>query len=288
VRRNFRVATTVQNPQKPLLRKQWQAENATPAHPQQPAEPDDDPIIPIRRKKRRWPIVLIIFILLAGATYGAYWYGNNAAEKNRKQSTAQKAETAQPKKQTATTQPAKAVPTKHYDSAGYSIGVDYPEDWTVTDNTTKLTIVSPTQSLEAATGSMVNGHVVVTVQNQQTSIPGYPEGGAIEVLESQKISYKQPTPVQRAQTYVSYLSFGKTNALNAMYVTGDFGYTKDQAVPMGDVVKANPLISITFQSCTSDDCATGTPTMLVLPADKWAATAYAKQITALLQSITLD
>jgi hypothetical protein len=235
----------------------------------------------VPRHKRRW-VVLLVIVLVAAAAVGAYWFGNRKADapspKTPPNNTHQQQSTKQPQN----------VPTKHYDSATYTLGFDYPETWTVSDTTAKLTVTSPAMQLVSASGARENAHVVVTIQNQQSAIAGYPAGGAVAALESDKLTYKQPTSIQRAQTYLSYLSYSQANGLNALYITGDNGYQQGQQVPMSDIVKGNPLISVTFETCTSDDCSTGTPTPVAILATDWKNAAANKDVTALLQSITLN
>ena len=254
--------------------RKWAAE-----HP----KPLPGPVQPAKRK-RRWPIVLLVIILVAAAAVGAYWFGNKQADKTSSADTSQTPKTTTPKENT---QPVAAVPTKHYDSTTYTLGVDYPQTWALSDTTAKLAITSPAMQLTTASGT-INGHVVVTFQNQQTTIAGYPSGGALAALESYKLAYKHPTSVQRAQSYVSYLGYSQTSGLDAVYITGDNGYQQGQQVPMGDIVKGNPLISITFQTCTSTDCSTGTPTPVTLLASKWNDSALSKTVLTLLASVTLD
>lgn len=277
----------VQNPGDPdgLIaaeeRRKWQAENPAP-------KPSPVPMAKKPRKKHRILTAFVILVLIAAAAYGAYWFGGQQADKDKNKSAAASKSAQQDAQNKQASEPAATVSTKHYDSTTYTLGLDHPQDWVVTDSAAKLTITSPTVSLATATGSNVNGHVVVTIQNQQSTIAGYPAGGAVAVLASEKLTYKQPTPVQRAQTYLSYLSYGRANGLDALYITGDNGYQKDQLVPSSDVVKGNPLISVTFQSCTSTDCSTGTPTMLTLSASDWVDEGAYKQVTDLLKSIQIN
>jgi hypothetical protein len=262
-------------------RRKWMAEHtATEAAPQ-----------PKPRRKRRWPVWVLVLVVVAAAAAGVYWFGNKQASKNT--STDTKLSGTAKQSGGATTQTPKtddmpSVPTKHYDSTNYTLGIDYPENWKVSDTATKLTIASPSVALPSADGTTVNGHVVLTIQKQQGSIAGYPSGGATAVLLSKKLSYKQPTSVQRAQTYLSYLSYGKVDGLNALYITGDNGYQQGQLVPQNDVIRADPLIGAVFESCTSDDCATGTPTPLTLMASKWDGLGMGKQLTAVFESLTLN
>jgi hypothetical protein len=265
----------VQNPGDPdglvaaEARKKWQAERAAPQMP----------VLPPRRK-HKWPWVIVIVVLIAGAAYGAYWFGSSQADKKSGSATTAQKQSATQNSQSKSQKKTAVVPTKHYDSVTYTLGFDYPQTWTVSDTATKLTIASPTIPLNTIAGTTVNGHVVVTIQNAQSTVVGYPAGGANAAIESKKLTYKTPTPVQRAQTYLSYLGYGKAHALDALYITGDSGYQKDQSVPMADVARGNPLIG--------NDCATGTPTYLTLLVDKWPAMTESKQVEDLLQSITLD
>jgi hypothetical protein len=254
-------------------RRKWQTE-----HPASPPVNSEKP------RKRRWLVAVIIVILIGAAAVGAYWFGGKQAKKQP----AQTPKTVQTKtEQQAQQKQAADVPAKHYDSTTYSLGLDYPETWKVTDTAAKLIVVSPTMSLPSSKGTTVNGHVVVMVQRQQSAITGYPASGATAVLASKKLTYKQPSTVQRAQTYLTYLSYGN-DALDALFITGDSGYQQSQSVPQGDVIRADPLISVAFQNCTSDDCATGTPTQLTLMASKWDGLAVSTQLTTLLESLTLN
>lgn len=243
------------------------------------------------KKRHRWLWALLTLLIIAAATYGAYWFGNHQADKNNQPKPSASTKTSTQKAATGPADTAKkepTVPTKHYDSATYTLGLDYPETWKLTDNAAALTMASPTMSFTSVDSSKVNGHVVVTIQNPQSTIPGYPESGAVAVQESKKLTYKQPTNVQRAQTYLTYLSYAKSGALDGLYITGDNGYTQGQTVPLADVVQGNPLTSVKFESCTSDDCATGTPTPISLRASTWPDSTISKQVEALLESLSIN
>lgn len=258
-------------------KRKWDA-----AHPPKPA-----PAAVPKRKKHRFLTFLLVLVLIAAAAYGAYWFGSKQAAKNQPAATKTK---QAPKKTTpskAAQKTAPGVPTKHYDSPAYTLSLDYPQTWTLSDTASKLTVVSPAVSL-ATTKGTINGHVVVTFLNKQTAIGGYPQNGAVASLESKKLTYKQPTSIQRAQTYLSYLGYTSQSGLDALYITGDNGYQAGQTIPMSDVILGDPLISVTFESCTSDDCSTGTPAMLTLQASKWQSDPLNMQVETLLKSIQLD
>lgn len=231
-----------------------------------------------QKKKRRWPLVLLVVLLVAVAAGATYVLTSEKAAAPADKTTQHQTSSAA-KKHTD-------VPTKAYTSDAYALSFNYPEDWTLNDDASKLTVTSPVVSLTDSTGAKNYGRVVISVQNQQSTIPNYPADGAVAVLSSDKLTYKQPTQVQRAQTYLSYLGY-RAAGLDALYITGDNGYQKDQTVPMSDVVKGNPLISVTYTSCSDKVCqTTGAP--LTLQTDSWSTTVVSKQVTALLESLQLN
>ena len=230
-------------------------------------------------------ITVIVVVSVAAAAYGSFWFGTHEANKKQVKNATQS--TASITTQNSNANKAQAQ-TKQYESTNFGLSFVYPVDWTVTESSAKLTATSPTLSLETAVGARASVHVVLSIQNQTSSITGFPAGGAVASLESDKLSYVQPSTVQRAQTYVSYLSYTETNGLDAVYVTGDNGYQQGQQVPMSDIVKGNPLISVNFESCQSDTCTTGTTDPVTLQANGWKTSTAGKQITAMIESLVIN
>jgi hypothetical protein len=228
------------------------------------------------KPKRLWPKVLVTLIVLIGAAYGSYWFGNREAT-----STQKKQAVVSQKQATQAASPT----TKHYDSSNYALGFDYPNNWVVNDSTSKLTVVSPAMRLTTATGAKTSAHVVVMIQNQQTAIPNFPSSSATAVIASDHLTYAQPSSVQRAQTYLSYLSYTTSNGLDTMYITGDNGYQQGQTVPMSDIIKGNPLIGVNFESCTDDNCSNGKP--ITLNASSWQSSVANGDVVSLIKSIVL-
>lgn len=235
-----------------------------------------------KTRKRRWPVIVALLIIIAAATAGAYWFGSHKAAAPATKGPETTQQNVKSDTQAATTT------TKHYDSATYTLGFDYPVDWAISDTAAKLTVTSPAMRLAGTDGSAHETHVVVTIQNQQTTIPGYPSNGALAALESDHLTYKQPTAVQRAQTYLTYLSYHQQNGLDQLFITGDNGYQQGQNVPMSDIVKSNPLISVSFETCASADCSSGNTAVATLQASDWKSAAANKQVTELLQSMQLN
>jgi len=223
-------------------------------------------------------LLVILLLLAGGAAY--YHFGMKKA--------------AAPAKTTKTTQAATqtvapvTIKTKHYDSSTFLLGLDYPEDWELSDTDAKLTITSPGMTLKDITGKNVSARVQVMIRSRQTTVPEFATGPGTAVLESEKISYQKPTQNQRAQTYVSFVSYAsdKLNGLDALYVAGDNGYQSGQSIPMTDVLQTDPLINVNFLNCDTD-CAKTTTALSLSPSD-WKSETLAKPITTILTSLTLN
>ncbi len=253
-------------------------------HNQEQARRASSPDVGDAREKRHKPKRFLKVVLGAAFVMAAagvvYWIGSDQAATPSKKPVAQTSKSND--KQNA------IVPIVHYDSTAYSIGMDYPNSWAVSDTTEKLTVTSPSMKMSTP-GGQINGHVIIAVQNQQTALSGFPTAGALASLASDKLTYKQPTSVQRAQTYLSYLGFSSANTINALYLTGDAGYQQGQSIPLADVIKGNPLVSVTFASCSDSVCAkNSTQTPLVLQADSWKNAQFKSAILNILESLTIN
>ncbi len=149
-----------------------------------------------------------------------------------------------------------------YNSTSSSLDFSYPSNWIVNDNNSGLiTISSPISQLPQTTNQNIKGRVVITI-NQQTTIPTTFGTYSVAIDNSAKLSYKSPTQYQRNQTYLTYVQYPATtasNGLDAVYITGDFGYTKNQVIPQTDIAKLNPLIIISFVSCKDSSCSSTAP-----------------------------
>lgn len=239
-----------------------------------------------RKPKRSWgkPLLIILLILvIAGGA--AYWFllrksdkpADNA--KNQNQSS-QSNDTA--------TQNAQI---KHHDSESFGLGFDYPENWQVTDEGNgKITVASPSTKLKTPNGTQ-DGQVVFAIQKKQTSLPGFKNGNAIAVRSSERIAYVKPTPNQRAETYLSFLSNAgsATVAIDNIYVTGDLGYQKDQAIPQVDIIGGDPLVGISFVKCSGDACSADKSATISVADSTWNdSNVMVKAVKAILTSLTIQ
>jgi hypothetical protein len=236
-----------------------------------------------KRRKHQWPKIFLItlgILLLAGAVYWKFGQDKSkpTPSSNATTSQSQKAPTPQAN-----------VPTKAYTSANFSLSFNYPQTWTVTDSGNgQLTVVSPATSLTDSSGQNITGQITMTIRQKGQGLTAFDKGNGTAVLDSQKVSYSNPTSSQRAQTYLTYVQFPATTtmgALDAIYITGDFGYQKGQAVPKVDLSQIDPLVSITFAKCTDNACSTATPTNI--EATSWTGTT-ASPTETMLKSLSFE
>jgi hypothetical protein len=237
-----------------------------------------------KRRGHKLVITLVVIVVLAAAGAGGYLFWHKSQKAPAKT-------TGQAQQAAATLVPTPTpVPTTHYDSADYNLGLDYPTGWNLSDPAGgKLTAISPVETLTSATGDQTTAKILLTIQNQQTSLPDFTAGNAVAVLASVKVAYKHPTSTQRANTYISYVQYAATTAngaLDGLYVTGDNGYQKGQAIPQSDITGVNPLITVTFLKCTTAACSA--TTALSIQASSWPKSQLATTTQAMLQSLALN
>lgn len=246
----------------------------------EPVKPAEQPTPGKTVHKLVWILVAVSTILLIGTA--AYWFGVRRPVSTSNVSP------------TVSKQPKKTMPvvgaTKHYESDTYTLSFDYPENWIVSDTATSLTVQSSKGQLSDVKKGTVPGKIILSIQSQQSTIPNFPSGGAVAALNSDKLSYAKPTAVQRAQTYESYLSYnGAANSIDRIFLTGDNDYQAGQLVPLSDIVRSNPLVSVSFVMCTTSDCAiSDNPTYTSVHATDWPTSAYSQQVSALLKSLQFN
>jgi hypothetical protein len=233
------------------------------------------------KKKRRWVKWLVVLVVLAAAAFVVFQLlaGHAAAPAKT---------TATPKTTPVSTQPA-PITTQNYESTDFNLSLDYPDTWTLNDKTTDLlTMTSPKLQLKTTSGKVVSGKIVVTMTPGGKNLNGFDQGNGTAVRDSQKIKYKKPTEVQRAETYLTFVRFADTEqqGIDTIIVTGDFGYQDGQAVPQIDMSKLGLVIQATFVQCAKTDCTMTTP--LVANASNWDDQAVQKPVLAIIESLSVN
>jgi len=229
-------------------------------------------------KSHKGVIIAIVLVLLlaAGGAAGHFKFYKTAK--------------LAPTIQTATTKVAVIESsTKTYSSPNFYLTFKYPANWTVNDTGGgQMSVISPPVQLKSASGQTVTGQVEMLIRNNQQKLSEFNAGNATAVIDSQKIAYTSPSQTQRANTYLSFLQYAtaSNSGLDGVYITGDFGYQKGQAIPLVDVSKGDPIISVTFVKCSDSSCS-GKTTPLSISQTAWDDPAFSAPIIKMLQSLSI-
>lgn len=227
--------------------------------------------------------VIVILIVLAAIGGGLYELSKHKSPV--------KSSTNAPQSSKSQNQPAITSSTTQYNSTNFNLTLNYPQGWNVSDTGNgKMTVTSPSMQLTAANGQSQTGQVVLTIQNESSmNFSMFTKGNAVAVIGSQHVTYSNPTPTQRATTYVSFLQYASTTAhggLDGVYVTGDSGYQQGQAIPEVDITKVDPVITVTFNQCSDANC--GSPKTLTIDSSMWSNSSFSGPILKMIESLALQ
>lgn len=241
------------------------------------------------RKTKKWPWVVAAVVLIALLGLGAWAYKSYKSKPKPKQ--ASSSQTTQPKPATPAAPAAPSVPTTSYTSTNFNTSFNYPNGWNLVDSgNAPLTVTSPVTNIVAANGQSVPGQIVITLANKGTLPPGFTTQ-SVAVMTSQKISFNQPSTTQAAQTYISFVQYPSTTTtggLDGIYMTGNYGYQKDQTIPSTDIANVDPLVSVSFYSCASQSCPVATRKPLTISSSDWNNSSFSAPLLTTFKSFTFD
>jgi hypothetical protein len=106
-------------------------------------------------------------------------------------------------------------------------------------------------------------------------------------MNSIKISFTSPSTVQAAQAYVSFVQYPTTSTvggLNAIYLTGNYGYQKYQSSPGSDIAAIDPLAYLSFYSCASQQCPVATRKPLTIASTDWNNPSFSTPLMNIFKS----
>ena len=243
-----------------------------------------------RRSKLVWLIPVAVVIVLAALAGWAYKsYKSKPAKTSHSISRQQPAASPGQTQNQAPSTP--SIPSTSYSATDYNTTFSYPNSWTVTDSgTAPLTVTSPAMSLTAADGQSVTGQMVLTLA-VKGSLPSAFGTQSVAVLTSQKIAYNQPSTTQLAQTYISFVQYPSTTTvggLDGIYITGNYGYQKDQTIPAGNISAIDPLVYTSFYSCASQSCPASSRKPLTISSSDWQNTSVSAPLMLMFKSFTFN
>lgn len=263
-----------------------QPPTTNPYQPEEAPEPSINEFVrtvePVQqaKKKRHLGLVigLVVGVLLVAGAAAFYVFNKRHASTTSAGPTSQASE--QPK---AVINPT----TKRYSSSQFYLDIDLPADWEIKDEAGSgiMTATSPNIAIPTA-GTKTTGKIILTMRDKSQKLTEFDKGNATGVMDSEKIVYTKPSSAQRGQTYISFLNYPtstSTSLINGVYITGDFGYKQDQAIPKVDIQKVDPIISLTFMAC--DGTCTKT---LGITSEAWQSADFGGSLKKILQSLTVN
>lgn len=249
--------------------------------------------LPIYVKKRKpakakWWLWLVPVIALLGSA-GWFLLFHKAAAVRHSSAVAHATYVAP--KATLQAPAAPPIPSTSYNSTTFALSFNYPTSWAIVDSgSAGITVTSPSLNLINANGQTVNGQIVMSLTKQGTIPSGFGTN-SVAVLSSTKINYTQPTSTQAAGTYISFVQYPATNTkggLDGIFLTGNYGYKKDQTIPSSDLAKINPLIDFTFLSCASASCPASSRQPLTIASTNWSNNSFSAPILLIFKSFSFD
>ncbi|MBA3757335.1 hypothetical protein H0X09_00490 [Candidatus Saccharibacteria bacterium] len=223
---------------------------------------------------------LLILLSVAAIAAAVYWFTTKPKlpldSNNKKAQSAQNTSSESSKIETT---------TSHYSSTELKLEFDYPADWKVTDTpgSGRLSVASPEIQLTDQDGKKVTGQITMAIRSKGQPLPEFDKGNAVAARSSEKISYTKPSQNQRATTYISFLRYASSpqaqGDFDGIYITGDTGYQKDQAIPKADFTPIDPGVSVTF---TSEGA------QLTVSDNIWDDPSFSKPIKDMLQSLVIN
>lgn len=234
-----------------------------------PPSPHD----PKPKSKKPLVVVLILLVLIAGGV-GAWMFLKKDSSQNQEPTTQN---TEQPESTASQVPPAEG--TKTYTNDRLRLSIDYPENWTVTEQGNVTLIESPDFLYNTVSKGAVTGNFRIYIrQGAQTADSAY-FGRGYAIVPSEKLTYSKPTPNQRTETFLSSFGLDTTDNFAYFLIAGNFELAKGDT--LGPNYGKEPATYIIAGGYSSKDMKEGLETNQV-PVDEYQeSTAYKQAVEAL-------
>lgn len=238
------------------------------------------PIKEARRKRRHHRIILLVLVVivaLGAVGYGVYSYLNRSTEPEPAQETER------------VDRPEDMVSLQTFSSRELGVRLEHPSDWTVDESVAdQVSLVSTVTELPDSNGGNSPAKGVVTVRANDGTLPGFEADSATAARDSIKFSYESPSQIQRAETYLSFLSQEGAGTMNAIYISGDFGYEADAVVSKDDMLHVDPTVSIRFYACQDDVCNIEESNTMAIQPEVWEDNRQLQAAFGILKSLHIQ
>lgn len=223
-------------------------------------------------------IVLVILIVIGAGGFGAFML---LKPKNKQTSTTTEQKTA-----TATTQEeAVTTSTKTYTNDIMRINFKYPDNWTVTEDSNVVLVTSPEFSYKTVDKGSVNGIFKIYIRQGAQSADSKIIGRGVAVAPSEKLTYANPAPSQRKDTFLTNFGLDTTDNFAYFLIAGNFDLKKGDT--LGPNYGKEPDTFIITGGYATKDMKEGLATSTV-PVDSYQNTTAYKQAVDVLKSLQIQ
>lgn len=226
------------------------------------------------KPKSKKPLLIVLIVLILAAVGAGAWMF-------LKKDAVPKEEVTQNTEQTENTAPEvpPAQGTKTYTNDIMRLSIDYPENWTVTEQGKATLIESPDFTYNTTTKGEVTGNFRIYIRQGAQSSDSTYFGKGYAIAPSEKLTYSKPTPNQRKETFLSSFGLDTTNNFAYFLIAGNFELAKGDT--LGPTYGKEPETYIIAGGYSSKDEKEGLATNLV-PVDEYQeSTAYKQAVDAL-------
>lgn len=175
------------------------------------------------KKSKKYIYMPLFVVLIAALGFAAYKLGfkkpsSNSATTNQSQ--------------VSTTTIEKDVPdapdTKAYENGFLGVKLSFPSNWTATepDNKESVRLESPNFSYQATGKGQITGNFRIYIRKGAREIDGKYIGRGYAFQPSEKLTYAQPAPGQRADTYLSLFGLDAPDNFAFFMIAGNYNLNK--------------------------------------------------------------
>lgn len=177
---------------------------------------------PSKRRGFKKPLIILLVVLIVAGLGLAAWkvLGKKPKPASQANTNAQPTQPASVPK--ATSDIPSVTSTKDFTAQTLAVEFKYPSSWTATEKDGGISVISPTFSYQTKTGSNVKGYFKVYIRNTARSIDSKYIGRAYAVQPTQKLTYLNPNPNQRKDTYLSFFGYDDGSNFAYFMITGNF------------------------------------------------------------------
>lgn len=182
--------------------------------------PQPAPTVPRKRGFKKPLLIALVVLVVAGLGLAAWKVLSKKPKPTPQVTITQPSAPASAPK--ATSDIPSVTSTKDFTAQTLAVEFKYPSTWTPTEKDGGISVISPTFSYQTKTGGSVNGYFKVYIRNTARSIDSKYIGRAYAVQPTQKLTYANPNPNQRKDTYLSFFGYDDGSNFAYFMITGNF------------------------------------------------------------------